>query len=74
MASKAYQPHERPSKGNSRVNEELLIIIESLRYELAALAGDRDFTSANVLELSQRLDKYIVMAQHQMVRGYAVEG
>ncbi|MNR17934.1 Spo0E like sporulation regulatory protein [compost metagenome] len=72
MASKAYQPHERPKKG-SRVNEELLTIIENLRYELAAMAGERDFTNPHVLELSQRLDKYIVMAQHQMVSGYAVE-
>ncbi|WP_068614194.1 aspartyl-phosphate phosphatase Spo0E family protein [Paenibacillus tuaregi] len=73
MASKAYQPHEQHNKGSGRVNEELLALIENLRYELAAMAGDRDFTSANVLELSQRLDKYIVMAQHQMIRGYAVE-
>ncbi|AWB46785.1 aspartyl-phosphate phosphatase Spo0E family protein [Paenibacillus sp. CAA11] len=50
----------------SKVNEDLLATIERLRSELVALSADRSFSSDSVLELSQRLDKYIVLAQRQM--------
>lgn len=59
-------------KGRSRVNEDLLDTIERLRDELVAVSADVSFSSDTVLELSQRLDKYIVLAQRQMQSSCAV--
>lgn len=51
----------------SKISEELVNAIESLRSELNQAAGNNNFSSDTVLELSQRLDKYIVLAQNQML-------
>lgn len=49
-----------------KVNEELDHIIEILRYELLSATKESSFCSALVVELSQRLDYYIVLAQQEM--------
>lgn len=49
-----------------RVSEQLDHIIEHLRYELMNATKERSFCSASVVELSQRLDYYIVLAQQEM--------
>ncbi|ANS76905.1 hypothetical protein AWM70_21895 [Paenibacillus yonginensis] len=59
----------RPARPNKRINEELNNIIENLRRELVEVSATSGFTSEIVLELSQRLDKYIVLAQKQMKNG-----
>ncbi|WP_232436773.1 aspartyl-phosphate phosphatase Spo0E family protein [Paenibacillus senegalimassiliensis] len=41
--------------------------IEHLRLELMNAATQDNFSSGTVLELSQRLDRYIVLAQSQML-------
>ncbi|WP_138494960.1 aspartyl-phosphate phosphatase Spo0E family protein [Paenibacillus pinistramenti] len=56
----------QPNRYKSRVSEDLNCIIESLRRELVEVSATSGFTSDIVLELSQRLDKYIVLAQRQM--------
>ncbi|MNJ33085.1 Spo0E like sporulation regulatory protein [compost metagenome] len=50
-----------------KVSGELMDTIENLRSELMNAAGNSSFSSETVLELSQRLDKYIVLAQNQML-------
>ncbi|GIP60989.1 hypothetical protein J15TS10_48030 [Paenibacillus woosongensis] len=50
-----------------KVSGELMDTIEHLRAELMNAAGNSNFSSEAVLELSQRLDKYIVQAQNQML-------
>ncbi|WP_019914912.1 aspartyl-phosphate phosphatase Spo0E family protein [Paenibacillus sp. HW567] len=47
--------------------DELFITIESLRSELLEVAQERSLSDHVVLELSQRLDGYIVMAQNKMM-------
>ncbi|GGA32625.1 aspartyl-phosphate phosphatase Spo0E family protein [Paenibacillus physcomitrellae] len=64
----------RPARPNKRINEELNSIIESLRQELVEVSATSGFTSEIVLEISQRLDKYIVLAQKQMKNGTAGNG
>lgn len=54
--------------GRRRISEDLHNTIEQLRQELVQVSSTSGFTSEVVLELSQRLDKYIVLAQHQMKR------
>jgi hypothetical protein len=56
----------QPVKPKNRIGEELNLIIESLRKELVEVSATSGFTSEIVLEISQRLDKYIVLAQRQM--------
>ena len=41
--------------------------IEHLRSELMNAVVEDNFSSGAILELSQRLDHYIVMAQNQML-------
>lgn len=53
--------------GRPKVSGELMDMIEHLRCELMNAAEREDFNSAAVVELSQRLDQYIVMAQNQML-------
>ncbi|WP_018749767.1 aspartyl-phosphate phosphatase Spo0E family protein [Paenibacillus sanguinis] len=53
---------------NRKVSNDLKATIEHLRLELMnAATQDDNFSSGTVLELSQRLDRYIVMAQSQML-------
>lgn len=51
-----------------RISEDLHDTIEQMRQELIDMSTISGFSSENVLELSQRLDKYIVLAQRQMRR------
>lgn len=47
--------------------DELFLTIESLRSELLEVAQERSLSDHAVVELSQRLDGYIVMAQNKMM-------
>ncbi|MBY0009345.1 aspartyl-phosphate phosphatase Spo0E family protein [Paenibacillus typhae] len=49
--------------------DELFLTIESLRSELLEVAQERSLSDHMVVELSQRLDGYIVMAQNKMMEG-----
>lgn len=51
----------------TKVNDELVDMIEHLRFELMKAVEHDNFSSDVVLELSQKLDQYIVMAQTQML-------
>ncbi|WP_235775276.1 MULTISPECIES: aspartyl-phosphate phosphatase Spo0E family protein [Paenibacillus] len=48
-------------------DEELLVTIESLRGELLEVARERSLSDRAVVELSERLDRYILLAQHKMM-------
>ncbi|MNB65786.1 Spo0E like sporulation regulatory protein [compost metagenome] len=48
-------------------DEELLVTIESLRGELLEIARERSLSDRAVVELSERLDRYILLAQHKMM-------
>lgn len=51
---------------NSYRNEEpLYTMIERLRHELLKITEHKSFCDRDVVELSQRLDAYIVLAQRQ---------
>lgn len=52
---------------NRKVSNDLKATIEHLRLELMNAATQDNFSSGTVLELSQRLDRYIVLAQSQML-------
>ncbi|WP_028538059.1 MULTISPECIES: aspartyl-phosphate phosphatase Spo0E family protein [Paenibacillus] len=52
---------------NNKISNDLKATIEHLRMELMNAATQDDFSSGTILELSQRLDQYIVMAQSQML-------
>ena len=47
--------------------DELFVTIESLRYELLQVAEQRSLSDRTVLELSQKLDGYILLAQNRMM-------
>lgn len=47
--------------------DELLVTIESLRCELLEVAEQRSLSDRAVLELSQKLDGYILLAQNRMM-------
>lgn len=49
--------------------EELFITIESLRCELLEVAQKRSLSDRTVVELSERLDRYILQAQKTMMEG-----
>lgn len=55
------------SRTNNKISNDLKATIEHLRLELMNAATQDNFSSGTVLELSQRLDQYIVMAQSQML-------
>ncbi|MEK4159062.1 MULTISPECIES: aspartyl-phosphate phosphatase Spo0E family protein [Paenibacillus] len=58
------------SKNNHRKDykeDELLVTIESLRCELLEVAEQRSLSDRAVLELSERLDSYILLAQNKMM-------
>lgn len=59
---------KKPPVTKAKVSNELSDMIEQLRAQLVHAAEDNGFSSDIVIELSQRLDAYIVMAQHEMVR------
>lgn len=62
-----YQTPAGPLTG-ARVNEEdLFDVIEMLRSELLTAASQRSLTDHAVVELSERLDLYIVQAQERML-------
>lgn len=48
-----------------RSEEPLNAMIESLRHELLKITEHKSFCDRDVVELSQRLDAYIVLAQRQ---------
>ncbi|WP_327970044.1 aspartyl-phosphate phosphatase Spo0E family protein [Brevibacillus borstelensis] len=51
----------------NRHNEtDLIRIIESLRGQLVELVQEKGFDNGEVVELSQRLDQYIVQYQNRM--------
>lgn len=56
------QKHRRDYK-----EDELFITIESLRCQLLEVAEERSLSDHTVLELSQRLDGYILLAQNKMM-------
>jgi hypothetical protein len=47
--------------------DELFVTIESLRCELLEVAEKRSLSDRAVLELSERLDSYILLAQTKMM-------
>lgn len=47
--------------------DELFLTIERLRVELLEVAKQRSLSDCVVLELSQKLDGYILLAQHRMM-------
>lgn len=47
--------------------DELFVTIESLRCELLEVAEQRSLSDHAVLELSERLDSYILLAQRKMM-------
>ncbi|MDO3410154.1 aspartyl-phosphate phosphatase Spo0E family protein [Saccharibacillus sp. CPCC 101409] len=54
---------------NSYRNEDpLYMMIEHLRHELQKITEHKSFSDRDVVELSQRLDAYIVLAQRQKSR------
>jgi hypothetical protein len=55
------------AKGRDYREDELFLTIENLRSELLEVAQERSLSDHTVLELSQRLDGYIVMAQNLMM-------
>lgn len=55
------------TSNRSKVSGELMDMIERLRSELMDAAEQGSFNSDTVVQLSQRLDQYIVMAQNQML-------
>lgn len=48
-----------------RNEEPLYTMIEHLRHELLKITEHKSFCDRDVVELSQRLDAYIVLAQRQ---------
>ncbi|MGZ7443358.1 aspartyl-phosphate phosphatase Spo0E family protein [Paenibacillus sp. TH7-28] len=64
MATPVYSETYRKHK---KVSNELKATIEHLRSELMNAVVEDNFSSGAILELSQRLDHYIVMAQNQML-------
>ncbi|WP_238651277.1 aspartyl-phosphate phosphatase Spo0E family protein [Paenibacillus piscarius] len=60
-------PHSTEAKAQDYREDELFLTIENLRSELLEVAQERSFSDHVVLELSQRLDGYIVMAQNLMM-------
>lgn len=55
------------TQGRDYREDELFLTIESLRSELIEVAQERSLSDHTVLELSQRLDGYIVLAQNLMM-------
>ncbi|CAM4311330.1 aspartyl-phosphate phosphatase Spo0E family protein [Paenibacillus phoenicis] len=55
------------SRTNNKISNDLKATIEHLRTELMNAATQDNFSSGAILEISQRLDQYIVMAQSQML-------
>ncbi|MEK3790751.1 aspartyl-phosphate phosphatase Spo0E family protein [Paenibacillus sp. FSL R7-0204] len=55
------------ANGRDYREDELFLTIENLRSELLEVAQERSLSDHTVLELSQRLDGYIVMAQNLMM-------
>ncbi|WP_410770867.1 aspartyl-phosphate phosphatase Spo0E family protein [Fontibacillus sp. BL9] len=66
MAYPSFKNFNR-NQGRPKVSGELKEMIELLRSELVIAAEHDNFNSDTVVELSQRLDQYIVMAQNQML-------
>ncbi|MFD1177431.1 aspartyl-phosphate phosphatase Spo0E family protein [Paenibacillus puldeungensis] len=64
MVSQSYGSTRR---SNNRISNDLKATIEHLRSELMSAATGNNFNSGTILELSQRLDQYIVLAQNQML-------
>ncbi|MDQ0192290.1 aspartyl-phosphate phosphatase Spo0E family protein [Paenibacillus wynnii] len=59
-------PDEYP---NDFREDELFMTIETLRCELLEVAQQRSLSDSTVLALSERLDRYILMAQNKMMEG-----
>ncbi|GGN93543.1 hypothetical protein GCM10010969_07410 [Saccharibacillus kuerlensis] len=56
-----------------RSEEPLYTMIEHLRHELLKITEHKSFCDRDVVELSQRLDAYIVLAQRQKSERSATE-
>lgn len=67
MAVSYFANKGRIKPQGSKISNELSDMIEQLRAQLVHAAEHNGFCSEIVIELSQRLDTYIVMAQHEMV-------
>ncbi|WP_150270192.1 aspartyl-phosphate phosphatase Spo0E family protein [Paenibacillus tepidiphilus] len=63
---KLYQPSRDEARCDYR-EDELFVTIEHLRSQLLEVAKERSLSDNTVLELSQRLDSYIVLAQNKMM-------
>lgn len=50
-------------------DDELFMTIETLRCELLEVAQQRSLSDSTVVALSERLDRYIVLAQNKMMEG-----
>ncbi|WP_086074716.1 aspartyl-phosphate phosphatase Spo0E family protein [Paenibacillus camerounensis] len=59
--------HSSHEDRNDYREDELFLTIESLRSELLEVAQERSLSDHMVVELSQRLDGYIVLAQNKMM-------
>ncbi|WNS42557.1 aspartyl-phosphate phosphatase Spo0E family protein [Paenibacillus sp. MMS20-IR301] len=61
--------YPNPPEGQDRDyrEDELFLTIENLRCQLLEVAQERSLSDHMVLELSQRLDGYIVLAQNLMM-------
>ncbi len=73
--SSTFEPHsdkyifrviEPKEKGFQEEDKELIEVTEMLRRQLVELACEKGFSHREVIELSQRLDKYIVQLQSRM--------
>lgn len=49
--------------------DELFMTIENLRCQLLEVAASRSLSDRTVVELSERLDSYILLAQNKMMEG-----
>ncbi|WP_240479735.1 aspartyl-phosphate phosphatase Spo0E family protein [Paenibacillus wynnii] len=63
-------PNSYPDEYTNNFREdELLMTIETLRCELLEVAQQRSLSDSTVVALSERLDRYILMAQNRMMEG-----
>lgn len=62
-----YQAYSLDDHRSDYREDELFMTIESLRCELLEVAQQRSLSDRIVLELSERLDGYILLAQNKMM-------
>jgi len=64
---KLYQDSSKTMYKRDQREDELFVTIESLRCELLEVAEARSLSDRAVVELSERLDTYILLAQNKMM-------